>query len=71
MSTMTEIEAAIKNLSASDRELLESRLTAERLGFVADEELLRSLDEAQKEIENGEGIEAEEFRKEVRTWYAK
>ena len=76
MSTVTEIEAAIRNLPSNERELLESRLFSERFGLekldVAErDELLASLDEADREIDAGLGASADELRKSVRSWAGK
>ena len=73
MSTVPEIEDAIKRLSAEGREVLESRIISQRFGLdnLGDPEraeLLSSLDEADREIEEGRGCSADEVRKAVRSW---
>jgi hypothetical protein len=73
MSTLAEIESAIQRLSASEREELENRLLSHRFGLDALDaneraELLSSLDEAEREIDNGEGISADDLRREVGKW---
>ncbi len=75
MSTVTEIEEAIRSLSPQERELLEARLFSERFGLTALkedelEQLLSSLDEAEKEIDAGQGLSADDLRKAVRSWVA-
>jgi hypothetical protein len=73
MSKVAEIESAIAGLSASEREVLESRLLARRFGLksMSDDdraELLASLDEAEQEIDSGHGLSADELRQSVRKW---
>jgi hypothetical protein len=73
MSTIAEIEDAIEGLPAAERETLEARLLARRFGLDAmsegeHAELLASLDDAEREIDGGSGISAEELRKSVRSW---
>jgi hypothetical protein len=73
MSTLAEIESAIQRLSASDREELESRLLSHRFGMDALDskehaELLSSLDEAEREIDNGQGVSADDLRREIGKW---
>lgn len=73
MSTVAEIEKAIENLPTEEREALESRLLARRFGVdttIKDEqsELFASLDEAEREIESGRGLSADDLRQSVRTW---
>lgn len=66
MSTIAEIENAIGQLPAAEREAFESRLLARRFGLDSlgeDErtELLASLDA-------GQGHSADELRQAVRSW---
>ena len=73
MSKVAEIESAIAGLSASEREVLESRLLARRFGLnsMSDDdraELLASFDEAEQEIDSGHGLSADELRQSVRKW---
>lgn len=70
MSTLQEIEAAIAQLPAPERDAFESRLIARRLGLddTTDEEyqaLLASFDEADKEIDSGRGLSADTLRKRI------
>ncbi len=76
MSTIQEIEAAIERLPAPERDAFESRLIARRFGLdAADGEgyraLLSSLDEAEREIEVGQGVSADALRKKITTWAGK
>jgi hypothetical protein len=73
MSTVAEIENAIQLLPTVEREALESRLMARRFGLDAlDEnertELLASLDEAEREIDEGRFHSAHDLRQAVRSW---
>ena len=73
MSTVAEIETAIEGLPKNEREALESRLLARRCGLDAMSEgeradLLVSLDEAEREIDSGGGVSADELRRSVRSW---
>ena len=76
MSTVAEIETAIEGLPMDEREALESRLLARRFGLDAMSdgeraELLASLDEAEREIDAGRGLSADELRQSVRAWAGK
>ena len=73
MSTVIEIEEAIGRLSAAEREVLESRIFSRRFGLdtLDDQqraELLASLDEADREIDEERGCSPDELRKAVRSW---
>ena len=73
MSTVSEIESAIERLPSAEREALESRLLLRRFGFdgldaAERETLLTSLDEAEREIDNGHGVSGDDLRRDVRAW---
>ena len=73
MSTVEAIEQAIERLTAGEREALESRLLTRRFGLDAldDHErtdLLASLEQAEREIDEGRSHTADELRKAVRSW---
>jgi hypothetical protein len=73
VSTIAEIETAIAALPASEREALETRWLARRFGLDSlseDEraELVASLDEAEREIDGGRGVSADDLRTSVRSW---
>jgi hypothetical protein len=73
MSTVTEIEDAIGRLPATEREALESRLFSRRFGLDALDdqervELLASLDEADREIDEVRGCSPDELRQALRSW---
>jgi len=70
VSTIEEIEAAIERLPAPERDAFESRLIARRLGLDADRnaeyrELLASLEEAEQEIDSGQGVSADALRRKL------
>lgn len=76
MSTVHEIEAAIARLPEAERDAFESRLIARRCGLEAIErdeyeELLASLEDAEKEIDSGRTASADELRRKLRTWAGK
>ena len=73
MSTAAEIEKAIERLPGLERESLENRLLSRRFGMDAlndadRAELLGSLDEAEREIDDGRGLTGDELRQAVRKW---
>ncbi len=73
MSTIQEIEAAIEQLPAPDRDAFESRLIARRFRLDANgneeyRELMTSLDEAEQEVDSGQGVSADALRKKLSTW---
>ena len=76
MSTVTEIEQAIAQLPESERLALEDRLVARRFGLDSlseDEhaELMTSLDEAERDFEEGRVFTLDEVRKSIRLWSGK
>ena len=71
MSTVQEIERAIERLPEMERDVLESRLLARRCGLSnlnddENAELLRSIDEAERDIDEGRSYNAEEMRQALR-----
>ena len=73
MSTVEAIEQAIERLTAVEREALESRLLTRRFGLdVLDDhartDLLASLDQAERDIDEGRSHTADELRHAVRSW---
>ena len=73
MSTIAEIESAIERLPVAEREALEGRLLSRRFGLdaldaVERAALLASLDEAEREIDGGRGLSADDLRRDVRAW---
>lgn len=73
MSTAQEIEHAIEQLPASERDAIESRLLARRcgLGALAEEEhasFLASLDEAERDIDAGRLSTGDQLREALGGW---
>ena len=73
MSTIAEIESAIERLPVTEREALEGRLLSRRFGLDALDAteraaLLASLDEAEREIDGGRGLSADDLRRDLRAW---
>jgi len=76
VSTVQEIEQAIQRLSDAQRDELESRLLARRFGLDAlteaeRAELIDSLEEAEREINEGQSYSGDELRQAVRSWLGK
>jgi hypothetical protein len=76
VSTVQEIEAAIERLPETEREALEARLVARRCGLFAlnqqeRAELFASLDEADREIDAGQGYTPDQVRQALRGWVGK
>jgi hypothetical protein len=76
MSTVVQIENAIEHLPLAERESLESRLLARRFGLdgLNSEDrrsLMASLDEAEREIDEGGGLSGDELRQALRSWVGK
>src|SRR6266513_1355912 len=76
MATVQEIERAIERLPETERNALESRLLARRCGLSSlnDEEqaeLLSSLDDAEREIDEGRSHNTDEMRQALRGWLGK
>jgi len=74
--SIEQIERAIEQLPAADREALESRLFARRFGLdVLSEaeraELMASLDEAERDIDEGRTYSGNQLRHVVRSWLGK
>ena len=74
--SIEQIEQAIKQLPAAERDVLESRLLARRCGLDAlseaeRDELIASLDEAERDIDQGRTYNGDELRQAVRSWLGK
>jgi hypothetical protein len=72
MSTAAEIEEAIERLPVAERESLENRLLSRRFGLDTLKdgeraELLASLDEAERDLDAGRGLSADDLRQAVRS----
>jgi hypothetical protein len=74
--SIEQIEQAIQQLPAFERDALESRLLARRFGLNAlgeaeRTELIASLDEAEREIDHGQAYNGNHLRQAVRSWLGK
>jgi hypothetical protein len=74
--SIEQIEQAIEQLPAAERDALESRLLARRCGLdVLNEaeraELIASLDEAESDIDQGRTYNGDQLRQAVRSWLGK
>ena len=74
--SIEQIEQAIERLPASERDALESRLFARRFGLEAlgeaeRAELMASLDEAERDIDEGRTYSGNQLRHVVRSWLGK
>lgn len=74
--SIDQIEDAIEKLPPKEREALESRLLARRCGLdVLDEkdraELVASIDEAERNIDEGRSFNGDEVRQALRAWLGK
>ena len=74
MSTLADIQDAVAKLSAEDKNALALWLSSQtdpELSPGDEERLLRSLDEAIRDIDAGRGVPIDDVRRIVRTWTAK
>ncbi|HEY5041049.1 MAG TPA: hypothetical protein VIK53_03530 [Verrucomicrobiae bacterium] len=74
MSTLVEIQDAVAHLPGNEREALQLWLNSQSEPLLtAPEEarLLRSLDEAIRDIDAGKGVPISDVRKRAGTWAAK
>ena len=74
MSTLVEIQDAVAHLPSNERKALQLWLNSQaetELTGPEEQRLLRSLDEAARDIEAGKGLSLDEVRKRVGSWVAK
>jgi predicted transcriptional regulator len=74
MSTLAEIQDAISKLPKEEKNALSLWLNSQTgtdLTPADEERLLRSLDEAMRDIDAGKGVPLDEVRKRVTSWAAK
>jgi hypothetical protein len=74
MSTLAEIQDAVTKLADNEKQALSLWLnsqTAPDLEEQEEQRLLRSLDEAVRAVDAGEGVPLEDARKLVASWAAK
>ena len=74
--SIEQIEQAIERLPAAERDALESRLLARRCGLDAlteaeRTELIVSLEEAKRDIDQGRTYNGDQLRQAVRSWLGK
>jgi predicted transcriptional regulator len=74
VSTLIEIQDAIGKLPKEEKSAVSLWLNSQSIADLApadEERLLRSLDEAIRDIDAGKGVPLEEVRKRVTSWAAK
>jgi hypothetical protein len=74
MSTLVEIQDAVARLPGSERKALQLWLNSQsepELTALEEQRLLRSLDEAVRDIDAGKGVPMNDVRKRVASWAAK
>ena len=74
MSTLIEIQDAVAQLSSNEKKALQLWLNSQtepEMTAQEEQRLLRSLDEAMRDIDAGKGVSIDEVRKRVGTWAAK
>jgi ABC-type iron transport system FetAB ATPase subunit len=74
MSTLVEIQDAVARLSGGERKALQLWLNSQvepELTALEEQRLLRSLDEAVRDIDAGKGVAINDVRKRVASWAAK
>lgn len=74
MSTLIEIQDAVAQLPNDERKALQLWLNSQtepELTALEELRLLRSLDEAVRDLDAGKGVPLDEVRKQVASWAAK
>jgi hypothetical protein len=74
MSTLVEIQDAVAHLPSHERKALQLWLNSQtepELTAQEEQRLLRSLDEAARDIDAGKGVPIDEVRKRVGSWAGK
>jgi len=74
MSTLVEIQDAVTHLPRREREALQLWLNSQNEPLLTAQEeqrLLRSLDEAVRDIDAGKGVPLDEARQRIGSWAAK
>jgi hypothetical protein len=74
MSTLVEIQDAVARLPKNERKALQLWLNSQsepELTALEEQHLLRSLDEAVRDLDAGKGVPINEVRKRVASWAAK
>jgi hypothetical protein len=74
MSTLIEIQEAVARLPKREKEALQLWLNSQtepEMNPQQEERLLRSLDEAMRDLDAGKGLSMDEVRRRVDAWAAK
>ena len=74
MSTLIEIQDAVAQLPSNEKKALQMWLNSQaepEMTAQEEQRLLRSLDEAMRDIDAGKGVPMDEVRKRVGSWAAK
>jgi len=74
VSTLIEIQDAVAQLPNDERKALQLWLNSQtepELTALEEQRLLRSLDEAVRDLDAGKGVPLDEVRKQVASWAAK
>jgi hypothetical protein len=74
MSTLIEIQAAVAQLPGNEKKALQLWLNSQaepEMTAQEEQRLLRSLDEAMRDVDAGKGVSMDEVRKRVGSWAAK
>ena len=74
MSTLAEIQDAVAQLPSAERKALQVWLNSQaepEMSAQEEEHLLRSLDEAMRDIDAGKSASMEEVRKRIGSWAAR
>ena len=74
MSTLVEIQNAVAHLPGNERKALQvwlNSLGESAMAAPAEQRLLRSLDEAARDIDAGRGVPINDVRNRVASWAAK
>lgn len=74
--SIEQIEQAIERLPTAERDALESRMLARRCGLdalseVERSELIASINEAERDIDEGRTYNGDQLRQAVRSWLGK
>ena len=74
MSTLAEIQDAVAQLPSNEKKALRVWLDSQsepEMSAQEEERLLRSLDEAMRDVDAGKGVSMDEARKRVSSWAVK
>jgi hypothetical protein len=73
MSTLVEIQDAVARLSSNEKKALQLWLNSQtepEMTAQEEQRLLRSLDEAMRDIDAGKGVSIDDVRKQAGSWAA-